>query len=287
MPSRYGATSPSSYSEHRPRDLWLSMEDSESAVSLAVVGAEGAGKSTLIASMLGLETVPIEADQAGTLAPTLIHWFDDQSPRYELLLLGSERRIRCENREQFCRFILHRHNPGNQYGIGLGIVGLRNELLLKGLVLLDMPGVGGLLDGMHQTTRDWLQKAQAVIAVLRDRTGYGQVVPLIKELTQCGSMLEAFVNNVSVEEWPVRDRSGFIAERKRTVRSNLARRGVMLPEAAVFILHLPSVLGLEPAPEPWINDPAHATEIQRFRHWLTGYVSAAAPRPLPLWTRRS
>ena len=58
---------------------------SNMSLSLMVVGAEGVGKSTLIRGLLGEELSPIEADQAGTVAPVYFQFGASKDPSFEIV----------------------------------------------------------------------------------------------------------------------------------------------------------------------------------------------------------
>lgn len=63
---------------------------SAARLSLVVLGGEGAGKSTLIRGILGAELSPIEADEAGTVAPVFITYGKSAEPAFEVHFLGQQ-----------------------------------------------------------------------------------------------------------------------------------------------------------------------------------------------------
>lgn len=249
----------------------------ESAVVLCLIGAEGAGKSSFLNSILGIEAVPTESGRAGTVAPTLVHWHNSETPDYRIVLAGSDEPIPCQDREQFRRFMLQRkgYNPENEKGVAGGIVGLQHNLLADGLRLVDMPGVGGLSSTVHKETLEALREAHSVLVVVRDRDGYADSLPLLAHLVAQGVKIQALVNNITTKAWLGGDGLRIIEESRQSVRMNLADWGVQLDESMIFVLHLPSIQGLRLGPKPWVLDPAHKAEVDRFRLWLSRYIDSA------------
>jgi hypothetical protein len=246
----------------------------ESAVVLCIVGAEGAGKSSLVDSILKADVVPTESGKAGTIAPTLIRWGSSEQPTYHVLMNGSEEPILCQDREQFRRFILQRFNPENEQGVALGLVEMNNPLLADGLRLFDLPGVDGLSQKIDLGTREALKEAHAVLVVVKDRTGFSSALKLVAQLRAQGAKVQAFVNNLSFEAWQDRP-DELVRDCTAAARENLAEVGFDLPENRIFILHLPSIENLQISSKAWVTHRRHKAEIDRFRLWLSRQLDAA------------
>jgi hypothetical protein len=244
----------------------------ESAVTLCVAGGEGAGKSTLIDAILGSEVVPTEEAEPGTVAPVLVHWHDADTPAYSVLLQGAEAPVPCADMAQFRRFTLQALNPENRSGLVGGLVGLRHPLLADGLRLIDMPGAEGGVEGIKEDTLAALREAHAVLFVIRDRI-FATVKRLVAELTVHGVAIQGVVSNQDARLWRKTPR-GLVTEVQEVLRRHLAEAGAQLPTERIFVLHLPSIRGLELAPDATIADAVHTTELARFRDWLTHYLDA-------------
>lgn len=245
----------------------------DSAVTLCVAGGEGAGKSTLIDSILGKQVVPTEDGEPGTVAPVMVQWHEAEEPAYSVLLGGMDAPVPCSNVEQFRRFTLQQFNPRNERGLVRGVVGVRHPLLADGLRLVDMPGVGGAADEINQATRLVLREAHAVLLVIRDRTSLGDITRLIADLMAHNVMVQGIVSNQTARSWR-KDPQRLVTSLQAALRRQHTEAGVELPTEHIFVLHLPSIQGLETAPDAEITGAVHDTELARFRDWLAHYLDA-------------
>lgn len=244
----------------------------ESAVTLCVAGGEGAGKSTLVDAILGSEVVPTEEAEPATVAPVLVHWHEADTPAYSVLLQGAEAPVPCADVAQFRRFALQSLNPENRSGLVCGIVGLCHPLLADGLRLVDMPGAEGGAEGIKKDTLAALREAQAVLFVIRDRK-FATVKRLLAELTAHGVAIQGVVSNQDARLWR-KNPLDLVTKVKDVLRRQLTETGAQIPVERIFVLHLPSIRGLNHAPDATIADAVHAAELARFRNWLTHYLDA-------------
>jgi hypothetical protein len=190
------------------------------------------------------------------------------------LLEGTDESIKCNDCEQFRRFILQRLNTNNEQGVKLGLVGLDHPLLADGLRMFDMPGVDGLSRKVDEATREALNAAHAVLVVVRDRTGLASTVNLLKSLRENGANINAVINNISFEYWRQDDPNELISDCKEAIRETLSGSGFDLAAERIFVLHLPSVQELKTSDNAWVKVPEHAAEIERLRLWLSLYLDA-------------
>ena len=151
---------------------------SNMSLSLMVVGAEGVGKSTLIRGLLGEELSPIEADQAGTVAPVYFQYGANTDPSFEIVYSSPAKSpLQCD-KETFLDHIRQRTNENNHKGVACGIVEIDKEILRNGLLLVDMPGTGGISDQVRREAQRFLESnTSAVIGIAANRS-YGPLIDL-------------------------------------------------------------------------------------------------------------
>ena len=148
------------------------------SLSLMVVGAEGVGKSTLIRGLLGEELSPIEADQAGTVAPVYFQYGASADPSFSIAFSSPAKpALQCDQKT-FLDHIRQRTNENNQKGVACGIVEIDKQILRNGLLLVDMPGTGGISDQVRNEAQRFLENnTGAVIGIAANRS-YGPLIDL-------------------------------------------------------------------------------------------------------------
>jgi GTPase SAR1 family protein len=126
---------------------------------LAVLGQFKRGKSTLLNALLGLDALP-----TGVVPVTAIPTFLEYAPMTRLRVTFTAGRFEESHpnsslmlRERLSAFVSEGGNPLNISGVSRVEVFLPSELLARGLVLIDTPGVGSTL--RHNTAA-----ADAVLA---------------------------------------------------------------------------------------------------------------------------
>jgi hypothetical protein len=99
-------------------------------LSLVVLGGEGAGKSTLIRGILGAELSPIEADEAGTVAPVFITYDKSAEPTFEVRFLNHRPAEAC-SKERYYDYVRQSKNPDNKEDVECAFVRVNNSLLAR------------------------------------------------------------------------------------------------------------------------------------------------------------
>ena len=246
----------------------------ESAVSLAVIGAEGHGKSTLVDAIIGQDIVPRETQYPGTVAPVIVHWGEAQTPVYRVGLQGRDNALLCEDSNQFRRFLLQRFNPNNERGVVYGTVEYAHLLLADGLRLVDMPGLEGVSATISQTAREAIAEAKAVILVVRDRE-YAAAARLLREFGDRHDHVQAVISNWSLDFWEARtdkDLDERVHMQKDAIVRYVGGSGSPFRSDQVFVLHLPSISECKISPTASVQRRVHVWEVERFCRWIVHYL---------------
>ncbi|MFH8891974.1 dynamin family protein [Streptomyces sp. NPDC017949] len=156
---------------------------------LAVLGPEGAGKSTLVNALVGAEVAPVSEGVPGTVAP--VHVTYGSGPRYRVLRRaggqgpgrpGIEEEI--SDLADFEHWMLQEHNPHNESEVLRGEIELPAPLLRDGLRLVDMPGIAGVSDQVAaQTANDLDGHAFSVVLVSMGRVSLKGLVDIVRDLS--------------------------------------------------------------------------------------------------------
>ncbi len=135
---------------------------------LAVLGQFKRGKSTLLNALLGEELLPTSVLPL-TAIPTFLQW----GPRLRARVVYQDGR----SAEEFCgevpaelaaflaKFVTEEVNPRNRLGISQVEV-FHPAPLLKGVVLIDTPGIGSTLRHNTETTLSFLPQCDAALFVV-------------------------------------------------------------------------------------------------------------------------
>jgi hypothetical protein len=243
---------------------------------LAVIGGEGEGKSTLVNAVTGLDLVPVSEHDPGTVAPVVVAWGRSRRPEYSVQLADG-RTVACDP-DEFAAYLLQKRNRDNHRGVHRGTVRVRHPLLGRGLRLIDTPGLEGVHEEVSDRSRDFIRtRVDAALAVVRERS-YDKLRGLSESLPPGGARIEAFVLNLDAGFWlgHAADLGKAMAGRRAALLEVLAPGSEDVPE--VFVLHLPSLSGLRPAPGRFVTAPEHDAEVERFARWLDAYLDEARPR---------
>ncbi len=136
-------------------------------LTVVVCGEFKRGKSTLLSALLdepGLfpaDTLPV------TNAVTVVRWADTETVTVTLKPEtdgGSPREVPI-TRDGIAGYVTEDGNPGNDRGVLLVTIGTPNPKLASGLVFVDTPGVGGVLDEHTAATLAFLPNADALLFV--------------------------------------------------------------------------------------------------------------------------
>ncbi len=253
-------------------------------LSLVVLGGEGAGKSTLIRGILGAELSPIEADEAGTVAPVFITYGNSAEPTFEVRFLNHRPSEIC-SQERYYDYIRQSKNPDNKEDVECAFVRVNNSLLAHGLVLVDMPGTGGCSDVVREQARDFIRdETTAVIGVASVRT-YGPLIDIARIFVGGDDKLkfqaivsnrwtDTFLKRGSLEPLPEATVAANIEDARRKGYEQLAKRmrelGLedTLTEDLLFVFSA-DVLYDRKGP---IATAPHMREIERFLDRISRYV---------------
>ena len=257
-------------------------------LSLAVVGAEGAGKSTLIRGLLKQELSPIEPNQPGTVAPVFL-MYGEGSPRFTVEFSEPGKKpLQCDQKTCF-EYIQQKSNEHNVKHVSRVVVEVDNPLLAHGLVLVDAPGTDGVSDDVRVATQEFIRRqAAAVVGVARDRS-YGPLVKIARELSTPTAKItfQAIVSNRDTDYFvddkgqmellPDEEIAKKIKESLGEGLSSLKQAFVEydlsdeLTEDDLFVFS-PNILHLLDDQQPKLATPAHRAEINRFLGKVGRYV---------------
>ena len=134
----------------------------QDAVAIVVVGETGRGKSTLVNALLGRDLCPTDLERRAP-AYVLVRYATDPIARVHRLGSVQPREVRLSD----VRELLQADPDAGDRGPVVEVeVGVPNELLESGLVVIDAPGVGGLDAAPARTTLAVLPRADALVFVL-------------------------------------------------------------------------------------------------------------------------
>ncbi|HTZ63338.1 MAG TPA: dynamin family protein [Solirubrobacteraceae bacterium] len=130
-------------------------------LNLVVLGEFKRGKSTLINALLERDVLP-----TGVLPLTSVVTILAAGDRERLLVSysdGSEQELPLD---ELPTYVTEAGNPENWLGVEVVRVELANELLVKGIDLVDTPGVGSIHQHNTSTAREFLAQVDAAVFVL-------------------------------------------------------------------------------------------------------------------------
>jgi nucleoside-triphosphatase THEP1 len=238
---------------------------------IAVLGMEGAGKSTFVDALLG-EVIPREEHEPGTIAPTVIRWGRGDTPTYAVLHVDSNDWTSCEDADQFRRFMLQRFNRDNVQSVAAGLIEMAHPALADGLILVDTPGLNTLSMNVRDISDAVLTDTKQAILVLRQRDA-GPTFNAVRDRGLLAT-ITAVVVNANLNIWLEEDTA--IARHVDTARAatvDLGRRaGADITGDDVHVVHLPSLHeGRLPA-DALTDHPLHQREVKRLGSWLDSVV---------------
>jgi hypothetical protein len=154
---------------------------SEERLSVVILGAEGAGKSTLIRGILHQELSPIEGNQPGTVAPVYVRYGGGPEPVFTVEFLDGRPPEKC-GREKCFGYVRQRMNRDNEKRVARVIVEVNNPLLEHGLELVDMPGTGGVSDQIRIEAQSFIRKKAATVVGVADKRAYAPLVEIARDM---------------------------------------------------------------------------------------------------------
>ncbi len=135
---------------------------SSGQLHLAVMGQFKRGKSTLINALLGAEILP-DGVLPVTLVPVFLHY--GPQPEFEIRFANGRAPERyCV--ERLGDFVNEANNPKNRENVSRVDLFYPADLLQRGIVLIDTPGIGSTLQHNTDTTLDFLPRCDAAVVVL-------------------------------------------------------------------------------------------------------------------------
>ncbi len=263
------------------------LQVSQLHLSLAVVGAEGAGKSTLIRGLLKQELSPIEGTQPGTVAPVyLTHGEGEPTFTVEFSEAGKPP-LQCDRVTCF-EYIQQKTNVDNVKNVSRAIIQVDNPLLAHGLVLVDAPGVGGVSDAVRIATQDFIRsQAAAVIGVARDRS-YSPLVEIAREYSSPNAkkIFQAIVSNRSLDYFMDEQQTGVLPDSRLDTKFKETRADGLtslqrtfkqyglddqLGDDSIFVFNA-NVLHLLDEGKHKLATGAHRLEVDRFLDKIARYA---------------
>ena len=153
-----------------------------SAYMVAIAGPQRVGKSTLLNALLGMDISPV-ADYPTTAVPLLFEAGEQQSAT--VLMESGTRTVVQASSDALRPFAAQQENDANGKGVRLVQVTLPNEMLARGVTLVDTPGLHDASPSVREVTKSALENADAVLYVLDASLGakfkIGQ--PEVEDLT--------------------------------------------------------------------------------------------------------
>ncbi len=131
-------------------------------ILVPVLGLQGVGKSTLLNSVLGENIMPNEADET-TCIPVEVRYGEEES----IVVNFSSGRSESIERNKVKDYVDNNYNPGNEKSVLNIVIQLKNKLLKKGVVLVDLPGVGSMTVSNEKVTQDYIKRLYSAIFVIR------------------------------------------------------------------------------------------------------------------------
>jgi GTPase SAR1 family protein len=130
---------------------------------VAIVGPQRVGKSTLVNALLGVDVSPV-ADYPTTAVPLL---FDSgERAQAEIVFAGGERKVVPATSKALQPYAAHQENDENRKGIQMIRVTLPNDMLARGVSLVDTPGLHDASAVVRQVTKAAIDNADAILFVL-------------------------------------------------------------------------------------------------------------------------
>jgi GTPase SAR1 family protein len=142
------------------KTLYTNIQNPE--LVIPVLGLQGVGKSTLLNSILQENIMPNEADET-TCIPVEVRYGVD--PALTIHFLNGKKAAAAA--EDIAQYVDNNYNPGNEKQVSHIVIFRDLELLKKGIVLVDLPGVGSMTANNQKTTTDYIKKLYAAIFVIR------------------------------------------------------------------------------------------------------------------------
>lgn len=134
---------------------------------LPVFGVQGCGKSTLLNALFFDDRVLPTDAQETTCVPAEIHYKPEAIGKAKVVFKDGTTKDVEAREDVLGSYINNVENPANEKGVQIIEVYSDDETLKEGLVLVDLPGIGGLTLANKETTMDYLKKSSGVVFLIR------------------------------------------------------------------------------------------------------------------------
>lgn len=165
------------------QDIWQSFNDQGQTLTLALIGAFSVGKSSLLNGLLGEQWL-FTAQEEATALPTLIQYAEQQ----DIQLVNTDQSSVQLDREQF--YDVTTHAPDNAKYAMLHL----SQDWLKGLTIIDLPGLGSISEKHHAYTIAQIQQADVILYLLAPRGASSSDIDAIKLIRSYGKHVLVIVN---------------------------------------------------------------------------------------------
>jgi signal recognition particle receptor subunit beta len=133
------------------------------AAVAVVAGDFGAGKSSLVNAIAGIEACPVDPLDATTVLTAVRAGRPGASVRLSDAAPGE---VVALDHGSLAEWLTEGGNPGNRRGVEIADVAVDSEVLAEGLVLVDTPGIGGMHPGLVRAVTELLPSADAIVLAL-------------------------------------------------------------------------------------------------------------------------
>ncbi len=133
-------------------------------VIIPVLGVQGAGKSSFLNAILMEDNIlPTDVDET-TCVPVEVRYGVDINEAIIYHLNGTKKYINIEN---LAEYVHNDYNIGNKLQVSKVVVYNKSDILRDNIVLVDLPGVGGLTPANQRTTLEYVNKLVVGIFMIR------------------------------------------------------------------------------------------------------------------------
>ena len=131
---------------------------------IVVMGEIKKGKSSFVNALLGVENLVPVCDDIATSTVYKICYGTKREYRV-FFTKGSGKPVQTISAEEVVEYGTERGNPGNEKSVEFIQVLCPSPMLKDGLVIIDTPGLGGIVKGHKKITYDYVPKSDAVFVV--------------------------------------------------------------------------------------------------------------------------